>query len=785
MKTLKTMKIKYLLAALTGVALVSCSQDDLNLEQPQVEAKSPISFVVHSDIATRAELNGAQVTFEAGDLMSLYQNGTIGGVDPKNFTSYGNAIFEGKGDGGSGLEFTSRNMVEAGYAIMVYPADTVPTWADNKTTGLAVSIPADQPAGYADFIPQVSDFMNIGGYTNIEDNNTEGYGRKYDIRLKPLGTLVRLTLNAKNKDAFDNLEGVDPIEFTGVEFKSDADAFYTKVVLKDNGTPSTLKDDAINEDYETYAHFLNQVDVDFDNSTKSTSISTEDIRNGNMAYLVMLPSNATTDNPSIVVKTTYGTVEVKQASGEEVITSSSSKWTVKDGLDYILDNSWKEITTKGNKFFGAKAGVSAQRGLTFDLKTLQIDGTVIKTSKQLIDLTKVYKALGKTENVTLVLKADKEEFILTDEAMNAMVGVKNFKLDASTNANKIVIEGGASLDLLNKAEVAFTGKIDLVLRNTWTIDQKESFAKVNSLTNQGILTVTNKTNLLDTNAFGIDLTVAKTAVLNTSGKVYMGAVTALETSVINIPAGGNEAFYATGKTMLFGTVNNSGVLSSRTTDGILNFGTINCIGIGEVSVVQGVSGAKFDNAGIINAAESSVVYITNNEITVSGDAPAIDGTYKGAIVLAKRNGEVTVKEAESTPGYIKYTAEATADKLEVKKVAGDKFNYLIVDVKYSPLSTVSLDKEVVSTLKYLEIKGNTAQVTSTDAFTVTDLIVQSNMRYLSGNGKLTATNTWVKGSILHAFTITPGNINNGDYLSGIYGVKADKGFTGEVRTTGN
>lgn len=785
MKTLKTMKIKYLLAVLTGVALVSCSQDDLNLEQPQVEAKSPISFVVHSDIATRAELNGAQVTFEAGDLMSLYQNGTISGGDPNIFTSYGNAIFEGKGDGGLGLEFTSRNMVEKGNAIMVYPADTVPTWTDNKVSGLAVSIPVDQPTGYADFIPQVSDFMNIGAYTNIEDNNTEGYGRKYDIRLKPLGTLVRLTLNAENKDAFDNLEGVDPIEFTGVELKSTAPAFFTKVVLKDNGTESTLKDEAINEDYETYAHFLNQVDVDFDNSTKSTSISTEDIRNGNMAYLVMLPSDATTTtSPSIVVKTTYGTVEVKQAPGEEVITSSSKKWTVKDGLDYILANSWKEIATTGNKFFGAKAGVSAQRGLTFDLKTLKIDGTVIKTSKQLIDLTKVYKALGKTESVTLVLKADKSEFILTNEAMNAMVGVKNFTLDATTNTNKIVIENGVSLDLLNKVEVAFTNKIDLVLRNTWTIDQKESFDKVNSLTNEGILTVTNKTNLLGDKAFGKALTVEKNAVLNTSGKVYMGAVTALETSVINIPAGSNEAFYATGKTMLFGTVNNNAVLSSRTTDGISNFGTINCIGIGEVSVVQGVAGAKFDNAGIINAAESSVVYITNNEITVTSDAPAIDGTYKGAIVLAKRNGEVTVKEA--TKGYIKYTAEATTDKLEVKAVAGDKFNYLIVDVKYSPLSTVSLDKTVVSTLNYLEIKGNTAQVTSTDAFTVTDLIVQSNMRYLSGNGMLTATNTWVKGSILHAFTITPGNINDiAGYLSGIYGVKVDKGFTGEVRTTGN
>lgn len=682
------------------------------------------------------------------------------------FTGFQNAIYRGETISGEDTKFNfvTQSLVEKGNAVLVYPADT--TFFNKKNEGVYITVPTKQDKTTKLLQTYVSDVMDIDSYDSNGKDNTAGYGRNYDAPMKKVGSLFSLALDAKGKDKINNIADVASIEFEDVELSSTSSVFNNIIKLV-AGTASTLNSE--------FDHITLQTEVDFANKTYQKKFSTSDVDN-DIAYFTLLPhaNNVVVEGAAITVYTTYGKVVIANNAEETpIVNAGGDKFTVKAALETILRNTWIENTTAASAFKGAKTGGSFKRTISFDLANLDMNNTKVKTSKQLIDLLKVYQALEKTGSLTLVLDGADGEFIMTEEALDKLIEVKTVTLDNSSNA--IVIENGSNLTKLNNEYVKTTENINLILTGVWTLDQKEKFTKLNSLVNKGALTVTNTTSLGADKKFGIAL--SNKGEFAVTDKVYMGEVTADAKSTINIKS--NYTYYAAGKTVLAGTVNVetlATLASYDATDGILNTGVIN--NAGELSVVEEKQ-AKFYNVGTINnKGDYCITYLTENEYTIDSKS------YKGAIVLNKRNDEVSIKN--SGKGYIKYAMTATEDGLTVDSKPADKFNYLIINVD-APVKNIA-DVNIASmTANYLEINGKTANVTSNVTKELKTLLVNSSMRYLSSNKDLTVTDVWVADYILHGGNLKVAteniNKNNGEYNSGIFGAEDDK-YSGEVRTTG-
>lgn len=743
------MKIKFLLPALAGLAMVSCSQEEdfvsVNAEKGDF---SSITFSVSKEQGadTRAWLgddNGRwnNFTFGEGDLLSLFNGMT---ATTNAWTSIGqNAVFEGEG-GSEELVFKTRSIVNQGTAIMVYPADTI---FANSGSDLEIKIAADQNENTKNFIPYVSDVMNIVARDvnqGIDKNNTAGYGRKYDVILRPAASLFGMTLAPTQSIDFAAL-GVADIKFTKVEIGNNSvDLFPTEATV----TPSTEDSNLPTADSK-FAHFTSQADVTV--SAQSASISTTDIKD-NIAYFSLLPMEAETadDAVNITVSTTYGSVKVANdaaagmdAEGPLQNNAKDAGKNLKENLASVFTRTW--AATPGSKFGEEKQGRVIRRTLSLDLSTLDMRGTVVTTSEQLINLLKVYKALGIDTNVSytvvnLILNGANNEFNLSGAALDALKLYNangKVKLDVVTNNQKIVlVDAGATLAKLKESSVNFVNgsnvdeAVDVVLGAgvDWELDQEYTNTKVQKIISRGNLTYTNAD--AGTNAPAYELEVEGTMSFG-SNSVRLGAFTAQATSQITV---------ATGKTVTFdkaatllGTIDNNGILSANAT--VTNKGYID--NKYEVSVLKGSAGVLTNIGNIYNDGSLAVTFITNNA--------ADDDSNIGRIKLTTRNDNVSVKTV-GKQGYITYTLNTkdANDAYTYAAESGDVFNWLTIETK-GVAAKVNLSANVT----YLEIKGNAADVTTNGAVTVTDLFVNPSMRLLGSNA-ITATNIYVNDYILHS-----------------------------------
>ena len=785
---LMIMKIKFLLPALAGLAMVSCSQDEdfVNAEMQRGEF-SPVTFSVSRENGadTREWMedeNGRwdNFTFVKGELLSLF-NGATFGDDATVWTAIGqNAVFEGEGTGEE-LVFKTRSLVNPGKAIMVYPADTV--FANTGST-LTLKISAVQTANTKDSIPYVSDVMNIAGIDEthgINANNTAGYGRQYDVILRPAASLFGMKIAPTETVDFAAL-GVKEIEFTKVEMKNGSTGLFTTEATV---SPSTIASNLSTADAKKFGHFTKQADVTqvTDGDKVVASISTGDIKD-NIAYFTLLPmadDAEADDGASIKVYTTYGSVTVGNdasaaatAKGPLQNVAESAGKNLKANLDDVIGKVWD--VTKNSKFGSEKQGRVIRRSLCIDLSTLDMRGTFVKNSGQLIDILKVYDKLKigeKYNKVNLILDGENGEFNLSGDALAALGkynSAKKVKLDVATKTQKIVLnDADATLDKLKAETVIFvdgadgTKKVDVVLGGNvdWTLDQAYTNAKINGITSRGKLTYTNTTNA--TNELAYNLNVEGKMEIGSS-KVALGMFRAEKTSEITVGEGKTVTF--NGMTSLYGKVSNRGILSANAIVG--NYGTID--NMFELSVLTGGKGAINNIGTIWNHGSLAVTFITKNG----------SDKYKGRIILTNKNDNVSVKYA-SYEGYIVYTLnQATNGVYNYEKAIGDVFNWLVVETEGTG-ATVN----VKSSIKYLEIKGNAANVvTSVGGITVTDLFVNPSMRLLGAN-KLTATNIYVNDYILHSGNLV-GNQQK-VYNSGVHGEAKDATTykSGQIRTVSN
>ncbi len=800
-----SMKTKYLLPVLAGLALASCNtEDDFSGTSPK-NNYSPITFSVSRDGAvdplTRATIDGSVVNFDMTDVISMFHGMTMGNGSPDySITAVGeNAIFKGEGVDGA-LVFKTQSMVNPGKAILVYPADTAFNYVTDGN--ISIRVPVSQNEKTKLVQPYMSDVMDIATYDGTAADNSAGYGRNYDVPLKKVGSLLRIHIDAANKELVNNIQDVAPIKFQGITIDAGANKFNTSVkVVPGAAKPKLAEEGGVaNSDVDRYDHLVNVAELE-DGATKVQTITSTDVQD-NVASVTLLPHVADVDltgaTSAITVQTNYGSVKVSYDAGQVAATNplkrrnddgtpdvAGSEANLNTALVEILNGTWKENTTSDN-FKGENTGASFQRILSIDMTKLEMDGTIVTNSSELIDVLKVYKALGKTDVTKIELNGTNGRFELTGEALDLLIatntGGGKIKLNIAKNSNSIVLaDAAATLVKLNNEKVEFVDasgtavKANVILKTgiDWTIDQTfDGSAKMTDIANEGTLKITNTESAAD--ALAMELINAENATVKFgSPKVILGKFTSNAGSEVIVAS--SQTVQLAGETNLFGTTTNNGIISAAAV--VTNLGTIN--NNFEISVLKGGSGS-ITNIGTINHLSSAAVtYITNNAGNYSGTG------YKGTIILSDRKNEVSVKD-DSNIGYIKFTINETKnDQTYTYNPTNDKFNWLIINTEgVTDAQQDVVNIKLTSVPTYLSLQGKTVNVTANISSGLTDLFVDSSMRLLGSNA-IKATNIYVADYILHSGYLTGDQKTT--YESGCYGVAEDAVTyaNGQIRTVGN
>lgn len=794
------MKVKYLFPVLAGLAMVSCSQEDdfLSTNVPGGQV-SPITFTVtkENSAATKAwdELVGDRphFDFEQGDLISLWNGMRLDNVSsPTQWNALGqNAVYEGYGEGES-LKFTTRSMVNAGSAIMVYPADTAFYNASLSQSGkvyIRYKLETDQKKATKttkatkDRIPYISDVMNIGEYNgNKADknhDNTAGYGRNYDVMLRPVGSVFGMKLNVVNGIDYNECD-VEPLGYTKVTMDNNSQGLFTKEIQISFGATASVLEGIEDGKYD---HMVQMSDVEPVAEATSATISTEDIAGtdvtGNLpvAYFSLLPMATAAeadDGVKIEVQTTYGKVTVANVASAETgdkgplqNNAGTLGNNLKTNLSGVIDNIYKE--TAGSKFGTEKQGRVVRYTLTFDLSTLDMNGLEIRDSKHLIDVLKVYNYLSIEDDVKLVLAGTEGKFTLTKAAIDALKlynSKHKIALDVETKTQAIVLTD-AGLETLEDESVEFTAadgrtakEVDVYLAagSEWTLDQSYKSKKVDEIYVQGSLTFTNQKDAKESLAHKIYVSGA----MDFEGTNFTTGKMRLESTSVMTVATGQTVTLGGEYTTNNGRIDNNYIITATGT--FTNNGYID--NKFELSVVVGSKGSITNVGQIHNNGANAVTYITNNKNT----------SNTGRIILTDRDDEVSIKNA-ANEGYIVYkaTPESGSTTFTYNSESTDVFNWLIVE----GAPGVTLNSDVT----YLELVGNPVTVNAkSGGITVTDLFVRSSMRLLGGDNEIGATNIYVQNYILHAGGLT--GTQKKSYTSGVSGEAADNVTfaNGEIRT---
>jgi len=335
------MNKKLLFGIMSLAALAACTNDDFESQQQVAEGTSPVQFeLLNNDAMMRASMGGkndTKVIFSAadGDLFTLYHGGTVTG-DPGPLTTYQNATYKSS-EGEDGATLTTPSMINPGSALMVWPVDTAFT---NNGADVAIRIPAEQKEDIENYIPYVSDIINIGAYDADAPYNTAGKDRPYPVYMRPMGS--QLIINADYAGSDEKIAqlytggsaqpadgGIAPIKVTSMELLTGSGAntspssstkFTTKVPLTftgksgaDNTRWNTTADTKV--DHNAWSHVTGFGTPDAGTGVDKLTTECLIANNGGAKFVVLPQAAMSTDgvgveNAAVVVKTNYGKVIV-------------------------------------------------------------------------------------------------------------------------------------------------------------------------------------------------------------------------------------------------------------------------------------------------------------------------------------------------------------------------------------------------------------------------------------------------------------------------------------------
>ena len=756
------MKAKYLFPVLAGLAMVSCQEDDFLSTNVQSEQASPITFTVTKEdgAATKAweDFTGrTHFNFGEGDLISLWNGMTLGkeGNDEvtwenaTKWTAIGqNAVYEGYGEGES-LVFTTRSIVNAGPAIMVYPADLTFYNLNEKSAndGLFYKLETAQTKETKNKIPYVSDVMNIGEYTDKGTDNTAGYARNYNVLLRPAGSLFGMKLNGVGGLNYEAI-GVEPLQYTKVTMTNGEKGLFTnEIKITYSQTASALKDDAS----EKFEHILKQSDVAQAEDAAVASISTEDIDGVNLidnlpvAYFSLLPmaeSASADDAVSIEVQTTYGKVTVANnasaADGDKGPLQNKAETqgkNLKDNLDNVISNIYK--ATENSKFGEEKQGRVIRRTLTFDISNLDMDGLHIIDENHLMDALTVYDKIygdksAEEKAVTWILDGNENgEFVMNPEAaaeFEARLANENNRISFRRNTADdekacTTVKFVATEETEVPAVIKFVGesatvqsadKVSIVFEGPWKYtNEKKEYSALTGMTFNGTLKLSGKVGATMTNSK--DFTIYSNNTVTVDGTVDL-SLPMVNYGTINI--GEDDQLFVAG-----GSKNgDNDIIAVLTNDAtaLNKYGEIN--NAGSLGVRQQGKGTINNYGYIEQMNEEAYTYVTTNAVEDDGKAfeAAFNATNSkiGTIKLyGTGNMNTTVG---NNNGFIKvYTDVETVDDEAVGTVA----NYVVITGACSKYAVAS------EKIKYVDVQSSKRVVFGNNAlngkgqYTLTGLVI--------------------------------------------------------------
>lgn len=789
------MKSKLLLLTLAGAALTACTQDDeFVLSNGEADVQSPITFTVNMDEdMTRAIWDGPNkniLTLEVSDLISMYQgmkhdkivldvndqtkNAAFYGESYANGRDYGNVIFRGEGDENTAMNLIPLNEVNAGGAFMMYPADTLGFWKkDVSDQQLYVTIESDQKNikrkgkeyPYSTFLPLVTDYMNIKPYTGqIDDNNTAGFGRNYDVRFKQLGALFRLALVAKEQ-AEMKTKGLTDIEFKSVKIDAKADVFNTKLAVAAIKTESTLKNFENSEGKKLYEkHFVYQTNVNTAAPAGTSQyVSTNDIalHDGEMAARFVLlprayddqnPDNILADNAVITIETNYGTVVLVNDASTTPTTpiakhnSKTEVYTIQKGLSEVLNNTYREKTTDG-AYKGAYSGTFMRRTLNFSLKDIELN-TTVKNSAELLNLLEFYNLLEREDVLTIKLRGENNLFELKPEALTAILDGKLIAAD------KIKINGGSVSDNSIQTIILKDGGNDERIAEFASIPLEKTASQIPYAANLALEGVWNLTAAADFSTVRKSVTIAKDATLNLTGKageVFGGAKEIILNGALVIAGAGNEAqvgkLLATKDISKDNAYTSTITLAANTTLYINGdsdiYGDITIGDRGALSVLDNTTTiyGSVSNSGIIGFTPSSgaklfcVGEITNEIVGTQVNLSSLENLTNGGIINTNQVFD-RITLGTLGKGLVKYNATSGIPTTGWNA----NINYAIFD-NAGDVNITSLPVSV----KNLEFNGNANIIyTGEDPLALNQIFVNGlNVTYKAGNKNFSAVRAWI------------------------------------------
>jgi len=479
------MNKKLLFGVMSLAALAACTNDDFDSQQQVAEGTSPVQFeVINNDASMRATLgdNDAVVfSAEDGDLFTLYHGATSLGA----LTGYQNATYKATNDKGTAI-LTTPSMILKGGAIMVWPADT--TFRITSEKNLSVKIPNQQPEDIENYIPYVSDLIEIGEYVKYnkqEKNtyyNTAGKDRKYPVYMRAMGSVLNLKADYAGTDktiaelydggdaGLTGDDAIKEIEVKGVELLTkDATTtpFTTGIKIKFNATPNAAWANVPDNSWKQ----VTELDISDEGIIeKYAKLTTKKLLDGNQGCkFIMLPqkemsitaADKTTgvSEGAVVVNTNYGKVIVapttfttnkgKYEDGEiedawyRYLTNPSTKkdWetatAIKDaknrtkvttnisrGLGMTI-NQFAKVTSTQPQVEGEMVGAAAERYVKVLLKYLDMSDLHVKTDKELRDAARVWQKMG-LDPVTIYLDGDdNNEFAISQKTIEVINEVVN------------------------------------------------------------------------------------------------------------------------------------------------------------------------------------------------------------------------------------------------------------------------------------------------------------------------------------------------------------------------
>ena len=757
------MNKKFLIAAMAlPMLFTACSQEELfegvnTMDAPQAKGLYvTLAPTLGEGVGSRAQWDGSKLTWENTDKISMYW------LDNASTTNalYGkyNSVFKTE----DGEAFTSESMVFVGNNIAVYPGNT----SFVKPGTIALNVPTSQDENTIEQTPYISNLLAVADPDEYSlDKQVAGYNNGLYSPMKMAANVLVLNLELANTEKLIANYG---FKIDSVSLVSKTPAFASTANLlaagdaKDKGVIKFGKDNK-----SEYESIVSAVKVDA--PAKYTALTTKHIEGEDGNYqvkFVVLPTDVKDfdEDAEIVIYTNCGRINLTTTSTKGDKTSNIASFPVKEdkeavyagvvtgaknekgeAVDQTIADLLNQITSsqvgsKDTKFEGEFIGKKATRTVKADMSDATLNDSKVFNSENILNYVAIHTAMNSKEEMNLILSTTAKDGIfktLTKEAIAAVDAKNTYNdKDASKEVYKVTLslgEGVEAIEIVGGGAVYNAGKslkeeAALILADAeWTMNDNASWTNVSKVINNGTLTIAGTTTKNVQNKLAEEVQNYGTLKIAGNGKLHVDENLINKTWIENKQTYNGVVEIAAKQNLVFDADVTEGI------EGIFNVAQGGFLTLAKNVTVT--SNATINNYGLVSA-EDGVGGLTNEGtiyVKRNGAITYIQDNENGIINLLSRNNEVVVKE---NPGKIVYNYVSATDGSTFKRVADDKFTYVVFGEGNENITLAKADaKEGIMDISEIsmEFTGETNFITN--GLNINELIVDesAHLQVLSGN----------------------------------------------------